>query len=160
MKKVLFTLFALLAMTIAAAAQQISITSPSQALKLEYKSAKVLGADVELTFLVTNLSENEIVLNLVGGQYQTGMGGSVVFDSEGNLYEHTDVQVAVGKKAFTEQYSAGIFPSNVPVKCHLTVKNVDTAASALTKVKLCLLSPQLGITNTGVCFELNNISFK
>ena len=160
MKKVLFAIFVLLATTVVAAAQQISVTSPSQSLKLEYKSASVNGADVELTFLVTNLSDNEVVINLVGGQYQTGMGGSVVFDSEGNLYEHTDVQVAVGKKAFTEQYSAGSFPSHVPVKCHLTVKNVDSAASALTKVKLCVLSPQLGISNTGICFELNNISFK
>ena len=160
MKKVLFAIFVLLATTVVAAAQQISVTSPSQSLKLEYKSASVNGADVELTFLVTNLSDNEVVINLVGGQYQTGMGGSVVFDSEGNLYEHTDVQVAVGKKAFTEQYSAGIFPAKVPVKCHLAVRNVDKAASALTKVKLCVLSPQLGISNTGICFELNNISFK
>lgn len=160
MKKFILTVSALLAMTIAAAAQQISITTPSQALKLQYKASRILGNDVELTFLVTNLSDNEAVINLVGGQYQTGMSGSVVYDSEGNIYEHTDVLVSVGKKALTEQYSAGNFPSNVPVKCHLVVKNVDKEATALAKVKLCVLSPQLGIANTGICFELNNVSFK
>lgn len=160
MKKFIFTVSALLAMTIAAAAQQISVTSPSQSLKLEQKSAKVVGNDVELTFLVTNLSADEAVINLVGGQYQTGMSGSVVYDGEGNIYEHTDVLVSVGKKAYTEQYSAGSFPSGVPVKCHLIVRNIDKDATSLAKVKLCVLSPQLGISNTGICFELNNVSFK
>ncbi|MBR1633078.1 MAG: hypothetical protein IJ686_04925 [Bacteroidales bacterium] len=160
MKKLILAVSALLAMTIAAEAQQISVTSPSQALKLEFRGAKAVASDVELTFLVTNLSENEAVINLVGGQYQNGASGSVVYDNEGNIYEHTDVIVAVGKKALTEQYSAGSFPSNVPVKCHLVVKNIDSYATTLAKVKLCVLSPQLGITNTGICFELNNVKFK
>ena len=72
MKKLILAVSALLAMTIAAEAQQISVTSPSQALKLEFRGAKAVASDVELTFLVTNLSENEAVINLVGGQYQNG----------------------------------------------------------------------------------------
>lgn len=159
MKKVI-TLIATSLLIATAAQAQMSITTPSQSLKLTFKGAQTVGDDVELTLLITNLAEAETVVNLVGGQYQTGMSGSVAFDTEGNIYELADVLVSMGNKSYTEQYSACSVPAGVPVKCHVLVKNVDKAATALTKVKLCVLAPQLGVTASGVCFELNNVSFK
>ena len=139
---------------------QTTVTSPSQNLKLQLKSAAVVGNDVELTYLVTNTSANETVINLVGGIYQTGMAGSVAYDNEGNVYELADILVSVGNKSYTDQYSAGSFPANVPVKCHLLVKGIAGESRSLTKVKLCLLAPELNVASAGACFEINNVSFR
>jgi len=159
MKKFLSIIAASLLFATAAMAQ-MSITTPSQSLKLAFKGAQVVGDDVEITLLLTNVADAESVVNLVGGQYQTGMSGSVAFDNEGNIYEIGDVLVSIGNKSYTEQYSAYSLPAGVPVKCHVLVKGVDKAATSLTKVKLCVLAPQLAVTAAGVCFEINNVSFK
>ena len=112
MKK-LITLISALLLCLAAMAQT-TVTAPSQHLKLQLKSAAVVGSDVELTFLVSNTSANETVINLVGGIYQTGMAGSVAYDNDGNVYELSDILVSVGNKSYTDQYSAGSFPAKVP----------------------------------------------
>ncbi|MBR1539399.1 MAG: hypothetical protein IJ636_07835 [Bacteroidales bacterium] len=158
MKRLFFSLLAVLLCTGAFA--QTSVTTPSQNLKLQFKGARTVGNDVELTVLLTNLSANEVVINLVGGMYQTGMAGSVAYDNDGNVYELGNVLVSVGNKSFTDQYCAGSFPGKVAVKCHVLVKNVAREASSLSKLKLCLLCPQLDIRNTGICFEINDVNFK
>ncbi len=158
MKKV-FTILACLLFA-AAAFAQTTITTPSRDLKLQLRSVQQLGSDVELTVLLTNLSQDEVLVNLVGGIYQTGMGGSVAYDDDGNVYELQRVQVSVANKNLTDQYSATTFPPSVPVKCHILVRGVAKEATALAKVKLCVLCPQLDIKNTGACFELNNVSFR
>ena len=158
MKRLILTLAALVVAVSGFA--QISVTTPSQNLKLQFKGARTSGSNVEVTVLVTNLSDSEVVLNLVGGQYQTGMSGSVAYDNEGNVYELGNILVSVGNKSYSDQYCAGSFPSKVPVKCHILIKDISREASALTKIKLCLLCPQLGIQNTGICFELNDVNFK
>ncbi|MBO4671865.1 MAG: hypothetical protein J5640_08525 [Bacteroidales bacterium] len=144
----------------AAAFAQTTVTTPSKDLKLQLRDVQTLGSDVEITVLVTNLSQNEVLLNLVGGIYQTGMGGSVAYDNDGNVYELGRVQVSVANKNLTDQYSATVFPPSVPVKCHILIKGVAKEATAMAKVKLCVLCPQLNIQNTGICFELNNVSFR
>lgn len=158
MKRILTLLSAVLLFAGIASAQ--SITTPSQNLKLQYKGARVVGNDIELTVILTNLSANEVVLNLVGGTYQNGMAGSIVYDNEGNIYELGNVLVSVGNKSYAEQYSAGVFPASVPVKCHILVRNVASDAASFAKVKLCFLCPQLEIKNTGICFELNSINIR
>lgn len=155
MKKLVIFLSAMVLFAATAAAQ--SVTTPSPDLKLQYKGARVSGNDVELTVVLTNLSSNEVVLNLVGGVYQTGMAGSIVYDNEGNIYEMGNILVSFGNKSFTEQYSAGNLPSKTPVKCHVLVRNVVSEATTFAKVKLCFLCPQLDIKNTGICFELDDI---
>ena len=158
MKRLFISLVALL--LCAGAFAQTSVTTPSQNLKLQFKGARLVGNDVELTVLVTNLSSQEVVLNLVGGMYQTGMAGSVAYDNEGNVYELGNILVSVGNKSYTDQYCAGNFPGKVAVKCHVLVKGMAREASSLAKLKLCLLCPQLDIKNTGICFELHDVSFK
>ena len=158
MKRFFIILSALVLFAASAAAQ--SVTTPSPDLKLQYKGARVSGNDVELTVVLMNLSATEVVLNLVGGVYQTGMAGSVVYDNEGNIYEMGNVLVSFGNKSFTEQYSAGNLPSKTPVKCHVLVRNVASEAAAFAKVKLCFLCPQLDIKNTGICFELDDIKVR
>lgn len=158
MKRLILSLLAVVLCTVAFA--QTSVTTPSQNLKLQFKGARTVGSDVELTVLVTNLSANEVVLNLVGGMYQTGMAGSVAYDNDGNVYELGNVLVSVGNKSYTDQYCAGNFPGKVAVKCHVLVKNVAKEASAIAKLKLCLLCPALDIRNTGICFELNDVNFR
>lgn len=142
-----------------AVASAQTIVTPTDNLMLILKNVQKTGNDVELTALVTNCSQQEIVLNLVGGQYQNGMAGSVAYDNEGEIYELGDMLVAVGRKAYTEQYCGVTIPSAVSVKCRILVKNVVPEATQFNKIKLCLLCPELGIENTGVCFELNNIVF-
>lgn len=158
MKRFFIFLSALVLFAASAAAQ--SVTTPSPDLKLQYKGARVSNNDVELTLVLTNLSANEVVLNLVGGVYQTGMSGSVVYDNEGNIYEMGNVLVSFGNKSYTEQYSAGSLPSKTPVKCHILVRNVASEAATFAKVKLCFLCPQLGIKNTGICFELDDLKVR
>lgn len=158
MKK-LFLLIVSLFVTVGVFAQTTAVT-PSQDLKIQLKGAKAIGNDVELTVLVTNLSAGEVLVNLVGGIYQTGMGGSTAYDNDGNVYELGDVLVSVGNKSLTDQYSALTFPAKVPIKCHVLVKDVAKEATAFAKVKLCVLCPQLDVKNIGACFELNNVSFK
>ena len=136
-----------------------TIATPTDNLRLILKSVQKVGNDVELTGIVTNCSKQEIVLNLVGGQYQTGMVGSVAYDNEGNIYELGDMLVAVGKKAYTEQYCGVSIPSGVGIKCRFCVKNVDPAATELSKIKICVLCTELMLDSTGICFELNNIRF-
>lgn len=159
MKKLLITVIAAVAFG-AVAFAQTTATTPSQDLKIQLKDSRIVGEDVELTLPVTNLSSSEVLINLVGGIYQTGMGGSVVYDNDGNVYELGRVLVSVANKTLTDQYSATTFPSKVPVKCHLKVLKVAKEASAFAKVKLCVLCPQLDVKNIGACFELNNVSFK
>jgi hypothetical protein len=144
----------------ATAFAQTSITTPSRDLRLQLRDVQQLGSDVEVTVLLTNLSQNEVLINLVGGIYQNGMGGSVAYDNDGNVYELQRIQVSVGNKNLTDQYSATSFPAAVPVKCHILVRGVAKEATALAKIKLCVLCPELSITNTGACFELNNVSFR
>ena len=158
MKK-LITLISALLLCLGALGQT-TVTAPSQNLKLQLKNAAVVGNDVELTFVVSNTSAKETVINLVGGIYQTGMAGSIAYDNEGNVYELSDILVSVGNKSYTDQYSAGSFPANVPVKCHLLVKGMAKEAKSLTKVKLCLLAPELNVASAGACFEINNVSFR
>ena len=146
MKRFFIFLSALVLFAASAAAQ--SVTTPSPDLKLQYKGARVSNNDVELTVVLTNLSADEVVLNLVGGVYQTGMSGSIVYDNEGNIYEMGNVLVSFGNKSYTEQYSAGNLPSKTPVKCHILVRNVASEAASFAKVKLCFLCPQLGNYNT------------
>ena len=159
MKKLLAIISALI-LWAGAAFAQTTVTTPSQSLKLQYKGARAIGSDIELTVVVTNVSASETVVNLVGGSYQTGMAGSIVYDNEGNIYERGNVLVSVGNKSYTEQYSAGSFPSKVPVKCHILVRNVAAEAASFAKVKLCVLCPEIDIRNTGVCFELNDLRIK
>ena len=154
-----FTLLSAMVLFAAAAAAQ-SVTTPTQNLTLQYKGARAVGNDVELTVVLMNNSASEVVLNLVGGVYQTGMAGSIVYDNEGNIYELSNVLVSVGNKSLTEQYCAGNFPSKTPVKCHILVKGVASEAASFAKVKLCFLCPQLDIKNTGICFELNNLNIR
>lgn len=160
MKKIATLLAGMLLFAAAAFAQTPSVTTPSQNLRLQYKGARVIGNDVELTVTITNLSSEEVVLNLVGGTYQNGMAGSVAYDNDGNIYELNNILVSVGNKSYTEQYSSTAFPSQVPVKCHVFIRGVDKAANLFSKVKLCLLCPQLDIRNTGIHFEINNVSIK
>ncbi len=143
-----------------AAFAQTSITTPSKDLRLQIRDVQLKGSDVEVTVLLTNLSPNEVLINLVGGIYQTGMGGSVAYDNDGNVYELQSIQVSVGNKNLTDQYSATNFPSGVPVKCHILVKDVAKEATAIAKIKLCVLCPQIDIKNIGACFELNNVNFR
>ncbi|MBO4565937.1 MAG: hypothetical protein J5695_01780 [Bacteroidales bacterium] len=158
MKKFI-AIFALLLFAVAAFAQT-SITTPSKDLRLQLRDVQMLGSDVEITVLLTNNSQNEVLINLVGGIYQTGMGGTVAYDNDGNVYELQRVQVSVANKNLTDQYSAYTFPAGVPVKCHILVKGVAKEATAFAKIKLCVLCAQLDIKNTGACFELNNVSFR
>lgn len=137
-----------------------TITTPTQNLKLQYKGSRVIGNDVELTVLITNTASDDVTVYLVGGLYQTGMSGSIAYDNEGNINEMADVLVSVGNKSLTEQYCAGVFPAKVPVKCHILVRNVAKEARVFAQIKLCFLCPQFEINNTGICFELNNISFR
>ena len=149
----------MLLLATAAFAQSISVTSPSQNLKLQFKSAERSGSDVILTVLVTNLSSSEQIVNLVGGQYQTGMAASIAYDNDGNVYELGNIVVSIGNKSFSEQYCAASFPAGVPVKCHVRVKNLASDVSSLVKLKLCVLAPELGVKNVGSCFEINNVAF-
>ena len=158
MKRIITLLSAIVLFAGIASAQ--SITTPSQDMKLQLKGIRVSGNDVELTVLLTNASAEEAVVYLVGGFYQTGMAGSIAYDNEGNIYELSDVLVSVGNKGFTEQYCAGNFPSKVPVKCHVLVRNVAPEAKAFAKLKLCFLCTQLDLKNTGICFELNDVKFR
>jgi len=144
----------------AAAFAQTSITTPSKDLRLQLRDVQMLGSDVELIVLLTNTSSEEAIINLVGGIYQTGMGGTVAYDNDGNVYELQRIQVSVANKNLTDQYSAYTFPSGVPVKCHILIRGVAKEATAFAKIKLCVLCGQLDIKNTGACFELNNISFR
>jgi len=153
------TLLILVLALIGAMASAQTIVTPTDNLMLILKNVQKVGSDVELTALVTNCSEQEIVLNLVGGQYQTGMAGSIAYDNEGDIYELGDVLVGIGRKAYTEQYCGITIPSAVSVKCRMLIKNVTPEATQFSKIKLCLLCAELGIENTGVCFELNNINF-
>ena len=154
MKKIATILAGMLLFAAVAFAQTPSVTTPSQNLRLQYKGARAIGNDVELTVTITNLSQDEVVLNLVGGTYQNGMAGSVAYDNDGNIYELNNILVSVGNKSYTEQYSSTAFPSQV------FVRGVDKSANVFSKVKLCLLCPQLEIRNTGIHFEINNISIK
>ena len=65
MKKLVTLLSAVLLLSGVAVAQ--SVTTPSQSLKLQYKGAQAVGNDIELTVLLTNLSSQEVIVNLVGG---------------------------------------------------------------------------------------------
>lgn len=156
MKKILLLLASILFGT-AMFAQ--TIETPTDDLLLILKNVEKIGADVELTGLLTNCSNQEVVINLVGGQYQNGMTGSIAYDNEGNIYELGDMLVAVGKKAYTEQYCGVTVPSGVAVKVRMCIKNLDPEATELSKIKFCILCPELMIDSTGVCFELNNIRF-
>lgn len=135
-----------------------TIVTPTDNLMLVVKSAQRVGQDVEIKALITNNSKNEIVLNLVGGQYQTGMSGSIAYDNEGNIYELGDVLVSLGKKSYTDQYCGVSVPAGVSVKCSCLIKNVDKSASSISKVKLCVLCPEIGLDSTGVCFEINKLT--
>lgn len=159
MKKVLAFFSAMLLLATAAFAQSVSVTTPSQNLKLQFKSAERSGNDVVLTILVTNLSSSEQIVNLVGGQYQTGMAASIAYDNDGNVYELGNILVSIGNKSYSEQYCASSFPAGVPVKCHVMVKNLAPQASSFSKLKLCVLSPELDVKSVGACFEINNVSF-
>ena len=139
---------------------QTTVTTPSKDIKLQLRGIRQLGDDVELTLLVTNLSNAEAVVNLVGGIYQNGAGGSVAYDNDGNVYELSRVLVSVANKTLTDQYSATAFPPQVPVKCHLLIKNVAPEATAFTRINICVLCPQLSLNNIGARFEINNVSFK
>ena len=158
MKKLTAILVMLLLGVVAFA--QTTITTPSKDLRLQLRDVQLLGNDVEITVLLTNISQDEVLINLVGGIYQTGMGGSVAYDNDGNVYELQSVMVSVANKNLTDQYSATSFPADVPVKCHILVKDVAKEATALNKIKLCVLCPQLDIKNIGACFELNKIIFR
>ena len=158
MKKLTAILVMLLLGVVAFA--QTTITTPSKDLRLQLRDVQMLGNDVEITVLLTNISKDEVLINLVGGIYQTGMGGSVAYDNGGNVYEPQSVMVSVANKNLTDQYSATSFPADVPVKCHILVKDVAKEATALNKIKLCVLCPQLDIKNIGACFELNKINFR
>lgn len=153
------TIFLLVSFFIGISAFAQTISTPTDNLMLILKNVQKTGTDVEMTALVTNCSQQEIVLNLVGGQYQTGMSGSVAYDNEGNIYELGDVLVAVGRKAYTEQYCGVTIPSGVSIKCRFCIRNVDPAAAEFSKIKLCVLCNELALDSTGICFELNNIRF-
>lgn len=136
-----------------------TVSTPTDNLLLILKSVQKTGNDVEINGLLTNCSQSEIVVSLVGGQYQNGVPGSVAYDNEGNIYELHDILVAVARKAYTEQYSSVTIPSGVSIKVRMCIKNLDQEATELSKIKLCILSSELAIENTGVCFEMNNIPF-
>lgn len=134
-----------------------NIATPSDNLRLIVKNAQRVGNDVEINALVSNNSKNEILLNLVGGQYQTGMAGSVAYDNEGNVYELGDVLVSIGKKSYTDQYCGMNIPAGVTIKCRFLIKNFDRTANELTKVRICALCPELGLESTGIGFEINKL---
>ena len=139
---------------------QTVVTNPIPYLTLTLRSVQTLQTDVELTFLITNTSPSELPVSLIGGFYQDGTAGTVAYDSEGNIYQYHDILVSIGNNSYNDQTSLASFPSNVPVKCHLLIRNVDPEATFMSKIKLCVLSDALDIRTSGICFHIDNVNFR
>lgn len=75
MRKAFAMMVLAVAMVANVAAQ--SVTTPNSKLQLQVKGVEYKNHNAEITVLISNQSDDEIMLNLVGGQYQTGMAGSI-----------------------------------------------------------------------------------
>ena len=101
-----------------------------------------IGSDVKLNYTLTNTGlGNCNDFRLVGSNMQSGNGEvTYVYDDAGNSYlmNYTN---ELGGKSSSEQNVTNSLPPNAPVKCSMTLRNVDPAAKVLNFVIGCYAYP-------------------
>ena len=151
MKK-LFTFFAVFCCFTFAVAQTTQIVTGHPDFKVKVTRCAASGKTVVLDMVFTNVSANDVE----DWQIWTNTGTlSVVYDSEGNIYEGNKLAVKVSNYDYSNGFYGTKMISDVPMKVSLQIKGVPETVESLARVDLAVRIPLFNVGSSPV--KIKNI---
>lgn len=133
-----------------------TITSCDSRILFKIVSCKRSGGSVVLNYTIENTGMGKDITDfriyIPGGT----SGGSLIFDNEGNSYVYP--LTTLGSKSSSSQTVQGVLPANVKVNASITLRDFNTAATQLSKVKMgCLAYPTSQYQLADKFFTFDNV---
>lgn len=151
MKK-LFTFFAVFCCFTFAVAQTTQIVTGHPDFKVKVTRCAASGKTVVLDMVFTNVSANDVEDWQIG-TYNGSF--SVVYDSEGNIYEGNKLAVKVSNYDYSSWFQRMKMISDVPMKVSLQIKGVPETVESLARVDLEVKIPLFNVGSSPV--KIKNI---
>lgn len=140
MKKLLVLFSALCCMAVAFA-QTPTIVTGHPDFKVKVTRCAASGKVVVLDLVFTNVSATDVE----NWSIRTDAEGSVVYDSEGNLYNRNSLAVKVSNLNYNYYHGRMKMLSDVPMKVSLQITGVPANVEALARVDLAVDIPLFNI---------------
>ena len=151
MKKFSILMLFLCSVLISAAQTQIVTGHPDFKVKVTRCAAN--GKTVVLDMVFTNVSETDVENWEI---WTNSTSNTVVYDSEGNVFEGNNLAVKVSNYDYTNYGFSNLkMISDVPMKVSLQIKGVPETVESLARVDLHVKIPFFNIGNTPV--KIKNI---
>ncbi|MBP3518818.1 MAG: hypothetical protein J6K31_10570 [Parabacteroides sp.] len=107
------------------------ITAPFQDLMFKIRSCTATGSTITLELTVKNRGKNQHFM--FGGDDQRVR--TIVVDDQDNSYDYEKIKIAFGDE-YAEICKGQLFPTNVPIKMHIYINDVDPSAQMITMFTL------------------------
>ncbi|MBO4488612.1 MAG: hypothetical protein J5741_03015 [Bacteroidales bacterium] len=135
------------------AAQTPQIVTGHPDFKVKVARCAASGKTVILDLIFTNVSATDVEDWSIYTIY--GLQKSEVYDSEGNIYDVSNLSVKVSNRDFSSGYYNLKMISEVPMKVSLQITGVPTTVESLARVDLVVFIPFFNIGQTPV--KIKNI---
>ena len=149
MKKISVLMLFLCSALFSVAQTQIVTGHPD--FKVKVTRCAVSGKTVVLDMVFTNVSETDVE----DWSIRTLYCNTVIYDSEGNVYNDNNLAVKVSNFDYSTYFSNLKMISDVPMKVSLQIKGVPETVESLARVDLQVTIPSFNIGNTPV--KIKNI---
>lgn len=133
MKKI-STLFITLLFAICVCIQLYGQEPHSSGITIEITHSYSVGNKGYIRFLVTNTSEEDVRIESIIREFGDYM--TVVYDDEGTAY--TERNRGISEITIADRSENIFLPSNIPVKGHLVIENLNQNASSYSRVQFAL----------------------
>lgn len=150
MKKISILMLFLCSVLFSTAQTQIVTGHPDFKVKVTRCAAS--GKTVVLDMVFTNVSETDVENWEI---WTTSTSKTVVYDSEGNVFEANNLAVKVSNYDYSWGFNNLKMISDVPMKVSLQIKGVPETVESLARVDLHVTIPFFNIGNTPV--KIKNI---
>lgn len=156
MKKFLFTMMALLAITFQGLQAQapLKIVTNHPDFKINVKRCAASGKTVIIDLILTNEGATDVEkIEGAGGFY-----GSEAYDNEGNIYQNSALKVRVANRQNYTDTGSGDFkiPVGVPMRYSICIENVPISAESIARLSLHFECEKWGL-NRDKLVKISNI---
>lgn len=156
MKKLLFAMMALLAITFQGLQAQapLKIVTNHPDFKINVKRCAASGKTVIIDLILTNEGATDVEkIEGYGGCYY-----SEAYDNDGNIYQRDAIKVRVANRQNYTCSGCGDFkiPVDVPMRFSICIENVPVSAESIARLSLCFECKKWGL-NTNKLVKFSNI---
>lgn len=107
------------------------VTAPFQDLMFKVRSCTIAGSTVTLELSIRNREKNQHFM--FGGDNQRLR--TMMVDDLDNSYDYEKIKISIGDKA-AEVTQSELFPTNVPIKMHIYINEVEPSARMITMLTI------------------------